>query len=142
MSGLTDAVPRGGRYLAVVVMGFVLDLGVTLAMNRLVGLSLTLSAAMGFGLALGLNYLLFEFWVFRRGERGLSGRRLGATVVSSVIALSARLIVVEGLSRLVGTESSLRATAIVLAGALASMAVNYLLVSRVFRPINAGAGGH
>ncbi len=130
---------QGGRYLAVVILGFVVDLAVTLTLNRMLGLPLTPSAGVGFGLALGLNYLLFEFWVFRRAERGLSAGRLGATVVSSLIALSGRLIVVEGLSRLIGTESTLRAIGIVLAGALASMTINYLLVSRVFRRTDAQA---
>lgn len=130
---------QGGRYLAVVIVGFVVDLAVTLTLNRMLGLPLTPSAGAGFGLALGLNYLLFEFWVFRRSERRLSAGRLGATAVSSLIALSGRLIVVEGLSRLVGTDSALRAAGIVLAGALASMMINYLLVSRVFRRTDAEA---
>lgn len=136
-----EAMTLGGRYLAVVVAGFLFDLAITLTLNRFVGLPLTLSAAIGFALVLGLNYLLFEFWVFQRGERAMSAGRLGATVASSLIALSARLIVVEGLSRVAGTESALRAATVVLAGAAASMMVNYLLVSRVFRRTEASADG-
>ena len=51
------------RYGAVILLGFGVDFSITLALSRLVDLQLELSAAVGFLVALVLNYNLFEFWV-------------------------------------------------------------------------------
>lgn len=121
-----------GRYLAVVVIGFGVDLGLTLLLHRVAGVPLTVAAAIGFTAALGLNYLLFEFWALKGERARLSAERLAATVASALVALSARLAVIEALRRVIGEADLGRTTAIVLAGALVSMVVNYLLVSAGF----------
>lgn len=122
----------GPRYLAVVVIGFGVDLGLALVMNRLLGLDLALAAATGFAAALLVNYLLFETWAFRKGRSQFSGRRLLGTVVSALIALGVRLIAVATLERMVGASDTMAATAILILAAGLSLVVNWALVSRIF----------
>ena len=82
------------RYGAVILLGFGVDFGITLALSRLVGLPLELSAAVGFLGALALNYILFEFWVFRREDSTFSAPRLLQTVLAAGAALSVRVGVI------------------------------------------------
>jgi hypothetical protein len=67
------------RYGAVILIGFGFDFGITLALSRRLGLPLELSAAIGFLSALALNYILFEFWVFRGEDSAFSATRLSQT---------------------------------------------------------------
>lgn len=124
---------RGGaRYLAVLVIGFAADLGLALALNRLLGLDLTLAAGGGFVGALLLNYLLFEVWVFRADRAALSARRLAATAGSAAIALGVRLAAVAGLEALVRPQGAVVTAAVLIVAAGLSLIVNWALVSRIF----------
>jgi len=124
---------RGGaRYLAVVMVGFAVDLGLALVLNRVVGLELTLAAAGGFIGALLVNYLLFEVWAFRAGRAEFSIRRLMATAGSAVIALGVRLAAVAALDALVQPNDALATAGILIVAAGLSLLVNWALVSRIF----------
>ena len=120
------------RYAAVIVLGFGVDLGLTLALNQGVGLPIAQATTIGFLVALGLNYLLFEFWAFAGERSGVSLARIVATAVSAGIALSVRIAVIWVVQRVIGDEGLVRTGAAVLTGALASMVVNYLVVSKAF----------
>lgn len=122
----------GARYLAVAVIGFAADLGLALALNRLLGLDLTLAAGGGFVGALLLNYLMFEFWVFRADRAALSARRLAATAGSAVIALAVRLAAVAGLGALIQPEGAVVTGGVLIIAAGLSLIVNWALVSRIF----------
>lgn len=122
----------GPRYLAVVVIGFAVDLGLALVLNRFFGLDLALAAGTSFAAALLVNYLLFETWAFRQGQSQLSGGRLLGTVTSALIALGVRLIAVATVERMVGASNTLAATATLILAAGLSLVVNWALVSRIF----------
>lgn len=77
------------RYLAVVVVGLGIDIGVGYGAHRLLGLPLVAGAALGFLVGVAANYVLFEFWVFRTGR--LSWPRLGKAYVAAQAALLVRL---------------------------------------------------
>ncbi len=124
---------RGPRYLAVVVVGFGVDLGLALVLRELFGLPLPLAAAGGFIFALMLNYLLFETWAFRRDRTTLSFRRMAATAASALIALGVRVTAVAILNAIIGAPDAATATAILVAAAALSLLVNWALVSQVFR---------
>lgn len=123
---------RPWRYLAVVVVGFGIDLGLALILHRWLGLDLKLSAAGGYVAALAANYLLFETWAFRTGESRLSLRRLTATVASALIALGVRLVTIAGLTQWIRASDTMTAAAILVAAAALSLLVNWALVSRIF----------
>ncbi|MCA3719355.1 GtrA family protein [Brevundimonas sp.] len=124
---------RGPRYLAVVVVGFGVDLGLALALRELFGLPLPLAAAGGFMSALVLNYVLFETWAFRRDRTTLSFRRMTATAASALIALGVRITAVAILNSMIGAPDAATAAAILVAAAALSLLVNWALVSHVFR---------
>jgi putative flippase GtrA len=124
---------RAPRYLAVVVVGFGVDLGLALGLRELFGLPLALAAAGGFMAALALNYLLFETWAFRRDRTTLSFRRMAATAASALTALGVRVAAVAILNRMVGAPDAGTAAAILVAAAALSLLVNWALVSQVFR---------
>ena len=119
------------RYGAVILLGFSVDFGITLALSRLIGLPLELSAAIGFLGALALNYILFEFWVFRSGDSELSRTRLSQTVLAAGAALSVRVTIIWLLRKVLGNTLP-EVIGTILLAAWASVLVNYLLVRLVF----------
>ncbi len=118
------------RFAAVTVAGFGIDFGLTLALSQLTSTPLLLAATAGFLTALACNYLLFEFWAFGRGR--FSAGRMAKVAASAGCALAARLGVIWLAGRLIGREVVGPDVAAILAGAAASVAVNYLVVSKVF----------
>jgi putative flippase GtrA len=123
---------RSWRYLAVIVVGFGIDLGLALILNRWLGLDLKFAAVAGFVAALSANYLLFETWAFRAQASRLSLRRLLATAASALVALGVRLAVIASLIRWIRASDTLTAAAILVAAAALSLLVNWTLVSRIF----------
>lgn len=123
---------RSPRYLIVVAIGFGIDLGLALILNRVFGVDLTLAAATGFTAALLLNYLLFESWAFPQRQIRLSVRRLLATLASAVITLVVRLIAVTGLGLLVDASHGRMAAVVLVLAAGLSLVVNWVLISRIF----------
>jgi len=119
---------RAARYMAVTVVGLAVDLGVGFAAHRLLPIPLVTSAALGFLTGVAVNYLLFEFWVFRSGK--LSWGRLGKAYVAAQAALIVRLVCVWLLGMvIVGLPQAALLTLTLAAGV--SFGVNFLLI-RVF----------
>ncbi|MDB5453073.1 MAG: hypothetical protein JWO33_1651 [Caulobacteraceae bacterium] len=120
------------RFAVVTVVGFGVDFGLTLGLRQGLQIPLELAAAAGFVTALCLNYLLFEFWAFGAERAQLSGARIAGTGVAAALALGVRLAVIWLTQQAIGDSGLLRTVVAILIGALASLAVNYLMVSRVF----------
>ncbi|MAM75984.1 GtrA family protein [uncultured Tistrella sp.] len=110
------------RFFSVSVVGVVIDLGIAWAAAQLLGLPLWASAAIGFILAAGGNYVLHEHWTFRREETGLSRRRGVQYFCVSVVTLLVRLAVVVALESMLGDGWPLL---ILVAGAGVSFFVNF-----------------
>lgn len=134
---MTSPAPTGSAsgklaYLAVIVAGFVVDFSVTMAMSRLASVPLEGAAVTGFLVALLVNYVLFEFWAFRAEGARFSGPRLIKTMASAGVALTVRISVIYALGRLLG-NSAIEAALMYAAAVAASLVVNFVLLSRVFR---------
>ncbi|WP_322996499.1 GtrA family protein [Castellaniella sp.] len=78
------------RYAVVVVGGFALDLSIALLALHGLSFSLPAAAVTGFVCAFAVNYLLHEFWTFRREESAVSARRLGLVLAAALAALAVR----------------------------------------------------
>lgn len=120
------------RYGAVVVMGLGVDLSAAFALRTLADLPLALAAAAGFLLAVLFNYALFELWAFRREGEGFSARRLLKTYAGALGALAVRLTAVFLLGLLPGSGAFADLARLAAAAGL-SLAINYLVLARVFR---------
>ena len=130
-----NAVMELARYIAVVVVGLGVDVGIGYAGHQLLALPLVVSAALGFLAGIAVNYVLFELWLFRTGR--LSWARLGKAWLAAQGALLVRLGAVWALSRLLaGVVPGLPRMALVvliLAAGL-SFVVNFVLVRLMLKP--------
>jgi putative flippase GtrA len=117
------------RFAAVAVAGLVVDISLAWTLSAALGIDLVLAAAAGFAAGAVFNYLLHEFWTFRRAERAVSSRRMIRYGVALGVTLGARLGVVYGLSRALGAAQS--DLAILLCATVLSFFVNYLM-SKLF----------
>jgi putative flippase GtrA len=120
------------RFTVVAVIGLAVDLTLAYGTHVLLGLPLTLAAALGFAAGAGVNYALHELWTFQAGAQGLSPRRALKYFLSLGATLAVRLVCVALLEWLLGPEQAFAALA--LATGL-SFGVNYLFSKfMVFRP--------
>ncbi|WP_322994224.1 GtrA family protein [Castellaniella sp.] len=78
------------RYAVVVVGGFALDFSIALLVLHWLSFSLPAAAVTGFVCAFAVNYLLHEFWTFRREESAVSARRVGLVLAAALAALAVR----------------------------------------------------
>lgn len=120
------------RYLIVIVIGFGVDFMVSMILARLVHMALVYAAGLGFLSGLVVNYMFFEFWAFGRKGSGVSASRFLKTVLSGVMALSTRLGVVLVLGLML-SRGFLADGFIFGTAAVVSAAVNFILLSKVFR---------
>lgn len=117
------------RFTAVAVAGLAVDISLAWVLSSGFGLNLVLAAAVGFGAGASFNYLMHEFWTFRRAERQLSTRRMLRYCGALAATLATRLAAVYGLSQFpYAAQSEL---AILLLATVLSFFVNYL-VSKFF----------
>jgi len=117
------------RFAAVTVVGLVVDISLALGLSVIFGLNLVLAAAAGFAAGAALNYLLHEFWTFRRSERELSTSRMLRYCGALGATLTTRIAVVYGLSQtLLAGQGNL---IILLLATVLSFFVNYF-VSQLF----------
>ena len=128
---LSDPGLRTVRYGAVVLFGFGIDFGLTLALSQQIALPLELSAAIGFLAAVVFNYVLFEFWVFGGDGSAFSATRVLRTALAAMTALGVRVGVIWLVAGMLGiTLPAVLAT--ITLGAAASASVNFLLLRLVF----------
>lgn len=127
----TGTLSQAARYICVIVIGLSLDLSLTLAVAQVGGLPLPVAAAIGFVTALALNYVLFEFWVFRDQTAAVSKVRLTQTATAACLALAVRVGVVWAVARLID-QSAPGMLVTMLLGVGASFVINFLLLRVVF----------
>ncbi len=125
------------KFGAVSGIGFLLDLVLALVLYEAFGLPLWLAATISFFAVAALNYVLFEFWVFRRDGSGASGGRAVGVLVASAVAAVARIGTILALTAPVTAllgEGRAQAVALLVAGAGVSLIVNFIINrSIVFR---------
>lgn len=126
------------RYLTVVVGGALLDLAISAGVVLLLGLPVEAAGAIGFGCALAMNYVLFEFWVYSDAESRLSPSRFTAVLASAMATLGFRLIILTALGLFLPRTPLSDVVRLVLAMS-GSMALNYALVQKVFRRTHASS---
>lgn len=120
------------RFLAVAVVGLVVDVTVAWCASYFLGIPLWLAAAVGFVMAAAMNYLLHEVWTFRIGMHRPSAGRVARYCITLFATLSTRVATVAVLAQIFGNDYAL---AVLIAGASMSFCVNYLLSKYfVFRP--------
>ncbi len=121
------------RFLAVALAGLIVDISLAWGLSTLFGVNLLLAAATGFASGATFNYLLHEFWTFRRAERRLSLTRMLRYGGALGTTLATRLAVVYALSQVLTMAQS--DLIILLLATILSFAVNYLVSKLfVFRP--------
>ena len=128
------------RFGAVSGLGFILDLVLAIVLYEQLGLALWLAATVSFFAVAALNYILFEFWVFRRDGGTASGARAFGVLVASAVAACARIATILALTAPVTAvlgEGRMPAIVLLVAGAGVSLVVNYVINRRVvFRDAN------
>ena len=112
------------RFATVAVAGLVVDISLAWGLSAVVGVTLVLAAAAGFVAGAAFNYLLHEFWTFRRAEHRLSVARMVRYSAALGATLATRLAVVYALSQILNAKQS--ELAILLLATILSFAVNYL----------------
>ncbi len=110
------------RFLAVTVLGVVIDLAIAFALHTFAGVPLWLAAATGFTLAASVNYVIHQTWSFRSGP--LSVRRAGLYALVALATLAVRVAIVALLERAAQGAWPL---AILVAGAGGAFLVNFAL---------------
>jgi putative flippase GtrA len=110
---------EAGRYILVVVAGFVVDLTVTWLTHQLLGLDLLLASALGFVVAMVLSYFVHELWTFRRPDSRVSLQRFMKFVAACSATLITRLALVSATGLIDAlADASLVRLAIAFAGSL------------------------
>lgn len=110
------------RFLAVTVLGVVIDLAIAFALHTYAGVPLWLAAAIGFTLAALANYVVHQTWSFRSGP--LSLKRAGLYGGVALVTLAVRVGIVAVLE---GALPEAEPLAILVCGAGGSFVVNFVL---------------
>jgi putative flippase GtrA len=128
------------RFLAVSVLGLVLDIGLAWGLAAWFGLPLWLAGLCGFVAAAAMNYLLHEFWTFRDGQVRATSTRFGRHLLSLGATLAVRLGAIVALQSLFGAES--RALVVLIPAVGLSFCASFLLARFwVFVPQSTVNGG-
>ena len=123
------------KLAAASAVGLVLDIALALLLRGRLHLPLALASGISFVTVAALNYLLFEYLVFRSAESAISAARLGKVLATSAAALGVRVTAVAGLSWAAGPGRSWQGdAAILVAAAGASLLANFVMLrTLVFR---------
>ena len=122
------------KFVMVSGAGFLLDLAIALGLHENAELPLWLAATISFFVVAGLNYLLFEFWIFRDPGKSFSWVRLAGVLVASIAAAAARVGAILGLTSVYSAliaEGRALSLALLVSGAAVSVVVNYVLNKRL-----------
>lgn len=112
------------RFLAVTVLGVVLDLAIAFALHTGLGTPLWIAAAIGFTVAASANYVIHQTWSFQTGPRRLSARRAAKYSGVAIATLGVRIAIVAALDHALGGDPALL---ILICGAGGSFFVNFTL---------------
>ena len=119
----------GSRYVATIVIGLCVDITIAWTLEVTTGWPLVLCSAIGFLIAVAVNYALFEYWVFETGR--FSPHRLALSYATSLGAIAVRLAAISALA-LVPWEGDLAVLAKLVAAAGLSFVVNFIFVAAIF----------
>lgn len=122
------------RFTAISGIGLLVDIAIALFLHRAVGMPLWLAATLSFLIVATCNYVIFEFWLFRRHDSAMSLRRLIGVMVSAALAGLSRIstiLVLDPFADALVTNGWVRDALILLAGAGVSLAVNFSINSRI-----------
>lgn len=128
------ALMRFFKFTAISGIGLLVDIAAALFLHRAVGMPLWLSATLSFLIVATCNYVIFEFWLFRRKGSAVSARRLIGVMVSAALAGLARISTILILDPLAGAmmvNGWSRDALILLVGASVSLTVNFSINSRI-----------
>ena len=92
------------RFLAVAVVGVVLDLAISYSLAKTLDLQLWVAAAVGFTVAAMVNYVAHELWTFRSDMRKPSVQRSIQYVGVAILTLLVRLVIVVWLGGLLDKD--------------------------------------
>ncbi|MGB3754138.1 MAG: GtrA family protein [Parerythrobacter sp.] len=112
------------RFLAVTLLGVMLDLAIAMTLHTGLGVSLWIAAAIGFTLAASANYVIHQTWSFRTGPRSLSARRAMQYSGVALATLAVRIAIVAALDHALGGDPPLL---ILICGAGGSFFVNFTM---------------
>lgn len=111
MTGRPDGAGRSraplgelARFLAVAVIGLVVDLAIAWTLAEPFGLPLAIAASAGFAAAAALNYVLHEIWTFQAGHRQISLARAAKYLFALGLTLAVRLVALSIIVRLFPPE--------------------------------------
>lgn len=130
---LTPAV----KFVAVSGAGLLLDIAFAILLHERVLLPLWVAALISFFAVSLLNYVLFEFWVFRRSGQAASGRRLFLVLAAACCAAATRAVWILGIEPIaVGLPivDIIRDVGVLGSAAGVSLLVNFFLNKRIFAP--------
>lgn len=116
------------RFTVVALAGLAIDVSVAWVLSTSIGINLLLAATAGFLFGAIFNYLLHEFWTFRRSERGLSCPRILRYSAALGVCMIIRLAMVYILMKIMPVEQS--ELVILVLATIMSFLVNYLLSKR------------
>ena len=114
-----------GYYLGLSVIGLIVDLGIAWALSQGFAIPLPLATAIGFLIAVSVNYVLLERFLFLR--RSLSWPRLAKTYLLAQGALFIRIAATYGLSNVFGSSMQGDAAVLLLA-AIISFIANFFFL--------------
>lgn len=118
------------KFIAISGIGFLLDMGLALVLHERLGLPLWAAATISFFAVACVNYVLFEFWLFRGAGGTASGGRLIGVLLASVAAAVARIGTILALGRPVTAmlgEGRAHDISLLVAGGGVSVIANFLL---------------
>lgn len=119
------------RFAIVAVVGLVVDISLAWMLSSVFGVNLMLAASAGFLGGAILNYLLHEFWTFRRPECQVSMPRILSYCSALGVVFITRLGVIYVFYKILGvTQSNLT---ILLVAAILSFGIHYLVTKLIFR---------
>lgn len=127
------------RYLVVIGIGALVDLGVALALRLATGWPLWLCAAIGFVAASAANFWLFERWAFRSSRPqsarsdGVAGRLIGV-YGAGLLTILTRIGVIGAVGLLgAGAGGAVFDAVRLFCAFVCSFLVNFLVVRRIYR---------
>ncbi len=118
------------KFVAVSGVGFLVDIALALSIHERLGLALWLAATISFFAVAALNYLVFEFWIFKDTKQRFSWARLVGVLMASGVAAGARIGTILGLTSLytaILAEGRVLNLALLVSGGVISVVVNFVL---------------
>lgn len=122
--------PDAVRYLAIAIVGLIADFAIALTLRHTFLIPLPVATAIGFLVAVSINYVLLERFLFKRNS--LSWLRLAKTYISAQGALLIRILAAWGLGYIVYNTTHADAV-ILLVSAGISFVANFFIVRLLLR---------